>query len=111
MESLLDLSQYSGVMSDLLNNVVSPEFMLTALLTWLVCKAIFSVFESKEVYKKWADSFKRLIALVIGGILGFLVIPKGSPEASVVLPVLYGVLAGGLATTVVAELRGRDGNS
>lgn len=111
MEQLLDLSQYSGIMSELLKQIVTPEFMLTAVLTWLTCKAIFSAAESNENAKRWAASLKRLIALLIGGIYGLLVIPKGSPEASVVLPVLYGVIAGGFATTVVSELRGRVGNS
>lgn len=105
--AIIDLDQYSGVLSGLTERIVSPEFFLVALLTWLFCWATFETVEPKEEPKRWSKLSKRLTALVVGGLLGFLVIDGGSA----VLSVLYGVIAGGLAAGAVAELRSRQGDT
>lgn len=107
MANIIDLDDYTGVLSGLKDKIISPEFFLVALLTWLFCWATFETIEPKEERKRWTTLSKRLTALVVGGILGFLVIDGGSA----VLSALYGVIAGGLAAGAVAELRSRQGGT
>lgn len=105
MQNIINLDNYAGVMNSLVEKIISPEFFLVALLTWLFCWATFETFEPEQ--KRWKTLSKRLTALVVGGFLGFLVIDGGSA----VLSALYGVIAGGLAAGAVAELRRRQGGA
>lgn len=103
MANIIDLDDYTGVLNGLKDKIISPEFFLVALMTWLICWAAFETMEPKDG-ERWQTRTKRITALVLGGIFGFLVIDGGSA----ILSVLYGVLAGGLAAGAVAELRKRQ---
>lgn len=107
MANIINLDDYTGIMQGLVEKIISPEFFLVALLTWLVCWATFETLEGTEKPSRWSTLSKRLTALVVGGSLGFLVIDGGSA----VLSILYGVIAGGLAAGAVAELRRRQGGT
>lgn len=105
MANIINLDNYTGLLQGLAEKIISADFCLVAGLTWLFCWAAFETMETKS--KRWKTSTKRLTALVIGGLLGFLVIDGGSA----VLSVLYGVIAGGVAAGAVAELRARRGGA
>jgi ethanolamine transporter EutH len=105
MSNIINLDDYTGLLNGLKDKIVSPEFILVVGLTWLFSWAAFETMETKD--KRLKTRHKRLTALVVGGILGFLVIDGGSA----VLSVLYGVIAGGIAAGAVAELRARRGGT
>lgn len=88
-------SMFDIDVNEFLKSIVTEDFLLVAFVTYFVCEGLF------KALPDFGDRYKQLIALVIGGILGFLAIPNDQ----YLLSVLHGIIAGGAATVLVARFK------
>lgn len=88
-----------------LKDLLTPEVMYVAILTFFTCWGFFKAFEPQDDGGRWESRWKVAVSLIVGGLWGLVVLPVMSPETGYIMAGVLGVLAGGATTITVDQFK------